>query len=69
MKQTQLLNRRITGNCVAIHGKHGALDIVFNEIRKMYFEQITTLENEGEGAEFQIIFNRLDLIPPPPKAE
>ena len=61
MNLTQLNNRRITGNCVASHGKDGALDIVFNEIRKMYHEQITTLEAEGENAEFQLIFNRLDI--------
>ena len=59
-KQTQLTNRRITGNCVAIHGKAGALNIVFDEIRKMYYEQILTLRQEGESAEFQIIMNRID---------
>ena len=61
MKQTQLINRRITGNCVAFHGRDGALDIVFDQIRKMYHEQINMLETEGENAEFQIVFNRLDL--------
>ena len=60
MKQYPLTNRRITGRCVALHGKTEALEIVFDEIRKMYHEQITMLETEGESAEFQIIMNRID---------
>jgi hypothetical protein len=60
MKQTQLTNRRITGNCVAFHGKDGALDVVFDQIRKIYHEQISMLEQEGESAEFQIVMNRID---------
>jgi len=60
MKTYQLINRRITANCTALHSKDGAIDIVFNQIREMYHEQIRTLEQEGESAEFQIIFNRLD---------
>ena len=61
MKLNQLTNRRITGNCVALYGKDGALNIVFDQIREMYHDQIRTLEQEGESAEFQIIFNRIDL--------
>ncbi len=60
MITNQLSNRRITENCVALHGKDGALDIIFDEIRKTYHQQIKMLEIEDGKAEFQIILNRLD---------